>query len=465
MRVFSRVVVFLVMAAPAAGAEEGRLGGGERHEQKIVLRAGELLALEAVQDGIDLVLAVDGPGGVHAEIDSPTGTSGSESLRFVASRAGEHTISVHALEADAPPGRYTLRLVERRKANARDKRIFEAQTLLGRAWALRQELRQAEAMPLAERALALHMKTYGPLARETLEALSLRGYLRDEVGDYAGGEKDFARVLAASQKTFGPEARETQTARSNLAFLNLMGGDYAEAKRLFDETIAVRERTGGRTDDALQGLGDLYLGLGDLEKAEDHYRRALALREAGAGGLLEAARGSIGVVLVERGQLDEGETMCDAAARALAPRRGFAQHSASSARQCVAEARLRRGDAADALTRFTEVRDARTRLLGPSHPFVARALVSVGRAALAAGDHAGAREALERAVVIFDKTWRHPHPTLGAALVALAAVEAAAGTAAAERKLLERAVRIFEAAAPARRELREARERLQSLGS
>jgi tetratricopeptide (TPR) repeat protein len=451
------VCLCVVAAAPAAAAEElvagatveGRLGGGVPVEHRLVMAAGEAVALEAVQDGIDLVLAIHGPGG-SGEIDSPTGTQGTESLRFVAERGGAHTVTVRALEPEAPAGRYALRVVWRRKALPRDRDIVEAQRRTARAWALREELRFARALPHAERALALLTRLHGPSSVEVAGALELRGYLRDEIGDYAGGARDFARVVAILEQRLGPEARETLNQKSNLAFLRLAEGDLATARRLFEENLAARERAGLRIDDQVQGLGSTLRELGELDAAETAMRRAVSLRDARAGRRLDAARGSLGAVLVELGQLEEGETLCAAAAQALGELRGFARLGALSARQCVAEARLARGDVAAARHALEGVVAARREILGPRHPFVGAALIPLGRAVLAGGDADAARRTLARAVSIAERTFHRPHPQLASALVALAAVERAAGNGAKERALVARARRILERAGAAR---------------
>ena len=209
LAVWLGVVLALVRPAAADGLATGEtiagtLGGNEARAFPLAVAAGEAVLLEAMQDGVDMVLTVDGPAG-HFEVDSPNGTHGVEPLLFIAEAGGAHEVRLRALEPTAPAGKFTLRVVYRRPAQRADRDRVQAQTLWARAWALREELKLHEALPLAERALALRERSM-PGSAEHIAALSLRGYLRDETADYTGGARDFARALAILEKRHGAES-------------------------------------------------------------------------------------------------------------------------------------------------------------------------------------------------------------------------------------------------------------------
>lgn len=95
------------------------LKGGEVHAYTLPLTMGEYVKVAAEQQGVDLVLTVQDPGGkVLAEVDSPNGSLGPETFAFSAAVAGEYRVTLKSLDAAARPGRYRLGLPIRLSARA-----------------------------------------------------------------------------------------------------------------------------------------------------------------------------------------------------------------------------------------------------------------------------------------------------------------------------------------------------------
>lgn len=92
---------------------ERELKAGETHAYKIALEAGQFLDAAVNQRGIDVVVRVFAPDGSKiAEIDSPNGTQGDEPITLEVRTAGTYRIEVSALDKDAKPGRYEIRINE-----------------------------------------------------------------------------------------------------------------------------------------------------------------------------------------------------------------------------------------------------------------------------------------------------------------------------------------------------------------
>lgn len=101
---------------PSVGsATNAAIGGTAAHTYRVVSDGSELVRLVVEQEGIDLVVSASGPE-VDEHVDSPNGDTGPEPLELLLTRAGAYTITVAPLEADAAPGRYSLRVLERRPA-------------------------------------------------------------------------------------------------------------------------------------------------------------------------------------------------------------------------------------------------------------------------------------------------------------------------------------------------------------
>lgn len=103
-------------AVPAAGSSvDATLAGGASHAYQVMSTGGEFLHVVVEQQGIDVVLTAAGPG-VDERVDSPNGDAGAEPMQILLAASGTYTITVSALDADAKPGRYALRVLERRAA-------------------------------------------------------------------------------------------------------------------------------------------------------------------------------------------------------------------------------------------------------------------------------------------------------------------------------------------------------------
>jgi hypothetical protein len=102
----------------ASVLEQGRaierpIAGGDAHDYKVSLKAGQFLHLVVDQRGIDVVVRVIGPDGKRiAEVDSPNGDSGPEPVQVVAAAAGDFLVEIRPLEKTAGRGRYQVKIEE-----------------------------------------------------------------------------------------------------------------------------------------------------------------------------------------------------------------------------------------------------------------------------------------------------------------------------------------------------------------
>jgi hypothetical protein len=100
---------------------ERELVGGQAHYYKIMVEAGQYLHLIVDQKGIDVVVALYGPGDKKLiEVDSPNGAFGPEPMSVIADAPSSYRLEVRSLEKDAPAGRYEVRIADLRTATAQD---------------------------------------------------------------------------------------------------------------------------------------------------------------------------------------------------------------------------------------------------------------------------------------------------------------------------------------------------------
>ena len=111
-------------------AIERTLASGETHTYKINLRAGRYFHVEVEQRGIDVLLALVGPGGrVLVERDRPNGRHGAEALSFTAGSAGSYRLYVKAQDEEGQVGKYEVRSDAPHEPTAQDRKRVRAEAL------------------------------------------------------------------------------------------------------------------------------------------------------------------------------------------------------------------------------------------------------------------------------------------------------------------------------------------------
>jgi CHAT domain-containing protein/tetratricopeptide (TPR) repeat protein len=218
------------------------LAGGESHFYSVNLAPHQFLHVVADQQGIDVVLALYAPGGRRVvEADSPNGTQGPEPCWWVSVDGGTYRLEVRALEPDAPPGLYQVKIEERRAATSEDRQRIAAQE----AFAKGQQL----------------------LAAGTMESR------RSSIGDF---ESAISGWRATGEK--GMEA----TALTRLANVYQTLGEQQKALDYYNQALVIRRALGSKREEAntLNNIGIIYKTLGEPQKAFLNYQRALLLRRA-----------------------------------------------------------------------------------------------------------------------------------------------------------------------------------------
>ena len=240
-------------------------------------------------------------------------------------------------------------------ANASGQEDLEtANTLNQQVIKLYNEGRYQEAIPLAERSLAIVEKALGPEDRRVAISLNNLGLLYQATGEYSRAEPLLQRslvireletattlelqafqlyyvnmfsyvrdsweaiplaerALTIRENALGPEHQDVAASLNNLAMLySDMVGDHSRAEPLYQRSLAIKEKALGpeHPDVALRlnNLARLYIAMGDYGRAEPLYQRSLSIIEkAPTPGQLSALEieGDIGRFYLAQGKLDE----------------------------------------------------------------------------------------------------------------------------------------------------------------
>ncbi len=121
----------------------------------------------------------------------------------------------------------------------------EAAALNAKATELSRAGKYADAIPLAQRALAIRENTLGPNHPDVALSLNELALFYRYQGRYADAEPLNKRSLAIYEKALGPNHPQVARALNELAELYRNQGRYADAEPLYKRSLAIREKAIG----------------------------------------------------------------------------------------------------------------------------------------------------------------------------------------------------------------------------
>ena len=288
--------------------------------------------------------------------------------------------------------------------------------------ALHRAGRDADAIPLAEKCVALARETYGEARLEYATALTWLGFLNKEQGRYAEAEPLYKRALAIREKALGPDHPNVGTSLNNLAALYERQGRYAEAEPLVQARAGhLREGAGPRPPRRRHRRSTTWprsiASQGRYAEAEPLYQRALAIREKALGPDHPACRQPRSTTWPRCISARAATPRPSRSTSAPWPsaRRRWAPTTPSSAQSLnnLAVLYQRQGRYAEAEPLYKRSLAIREKALGPDHPDVGTALNNLAGSIDAQGRYAEAEPLYKRALAIREKALGPDHPDVG----------------------------------------------------
>lgn len=180
----------------------------------------------------------------------------------------------------------------------------------------REQGRFDDALPLLERAVAIHRATDGMHDRTAGLALDALGHLQYERRDYTAALAAHQESLDVYEPLFAPDDSLVLFALNNIATAASALGDYDEAMRLHQAVLSRHGRLFADTSQLVHvtrnNLGQLYHERGEYENAERELREAIRLRRIALPPdhpSLALTINNLGTTLERLGRLDEAEAM------------------------------------------------------------------------------------------------------------------------------------------------------------
>lgn len=312
-------------------------------------------------------------------------------------------------------------------ARDQDAQLAEADRLNQQVIELYQAGRYAEAIPLAERALAIREKKLGPEHRDVAMTLYNLAALYYRQSDYGRVGPLYERALSIQEKTLGPEHPDVARTLEGLGELYLDQGDYPTAAPLLQRALAIREKKFGpehavvaRT---LNTLAVMYRIQGDYRQAMSLLKRAFEIQTNRLEPEhLDIARTANNLAMLYE---DQGDYALAAPLyeRALAIREkavGPDHPLVATTLSNLAGLYHNQGDYERAATLLQRALAIREKAVGPDHPDVAVVLNNLGALYREQGEYERAAVWLQRALAIREKMLGSEHPRVIATLYNLA---------------------------------------------
>jgi tetratricopeptide (TPR) repeat protein len=308
-----------------------------------------------------------------------------------------------------------------------------------------------KALPLLQRALAIVEKALGPEHLRTVAIIDNLAGLHVSMGAHEKALPLVQRALKIREKALGPEHPDTATSLNELAMLHHAMGAHEKALPLVQRALKIREKVLGPahrdTATSLDDLATIHHAMGATQKALPLAQRALKIWEKVAGpGHRDTAISvnNLGMFYHAVGAYEKALPLLQ---RALAIREkvlGPAHPDTAQSLYHLAMLYKDRGTAKKALPLAQRALKIYAQALGPEHPTTVSTLTQVATLHKAMGDYRKALPLSQRELAIREKTQGPEHPDTAASLNRLGALYWAMGAYRQAEPLYQRALKIRE---------------------
>lgn len=232
-----------------------------------------------------------------------------------------------------------------------------------------------EALPVAQRAVALARQLYGDNDLRTAKTLGNLGAVAGQLGAFDQGLPLLAQALKIRERLLEPDHEDVALSLNNLAFFLQRLGRANDAEPLYKRSLAIKEKVYGldhpEVGSALKNLGLLYRAQRRFKEAEPALKRALAILEKKPGPpdlSVAQAVNSLAALYLDLNRNDEAGPL---------------------------------------LERSLKIRED---VLGPNHPAVATALDNLASYYRTQGLFSDAEPLIKRAIDIYTRAYGSKHP-------------------------------------------------------
>jgi CHAT domain-containing protein/tetratricopeptide (TPR) repeat protein len=309
-----------------------------------------------------------------------------------------------------------------------DPRIEQVKRLIQAVDALHSQDRSAEAVTVANEAVAIARSMFGPRSPDAAGVLNILAGLHRDAGERGAAEAMYGEALDIDREVLGPRHPEVAAILSNRALLHRQAGEFEEAARLYEEALEIYRHvsaTGADVALTLSALGSLHQDMGDYPRAERLHREALEIYSSALGDRnprVAASLNNLAEVHRASGAYAAADPLYRRALEILRQEHGARHPSVATILNNTAMLRAATGDFRAAERFFREALEILRETVGPLDPHVAATLNNLAELYRVTGEYGTAEPLLEEALSIRRRTLGPQHPDVGQSLNNLALI-------------------------------------------
>ncbi|MBD2212959.1 tetratricopeptide repeat protein [Nostoc linckia FACHB-104] len=314
-----------------------------------------------------------------------------------------------------------------------------------------QQGKYSEALPLAERALAIREKLLTKKHPDVANSLNNLALLYSSQGSYAKAEGLYLRSLAIREKVLGQQHPDVANSLNNLALLYYSQGSYAKAEGLYFRSLAILEKVLGKEHplvaQSLNNLAELYRLQGNYTKAEPLLVRSLAIVEKVLNKehpLMAQSLNNLALIYLSQGSYAKTEPLLVRSLAILEKVLGKEHPFVAQSLNNLAELYRLQGSYTKAEPLLVRSLAIVEKVLNKEHPLVAQSLNNLAALYLSQGSYTKAEPLLVRSLVIVERVVGREHPDVATSLNNLAELYRLQGSYAKAEPLYLRSLKIRE---------------------
>jgi CHAT domain-containing protein/tetratricopeptide (TPR) repeat protein len=384
--------------------------------------AGEAIAIELTSDDFDsYLILLDPEENKIAENDDREASHAKIVITLPVT--GTYTVIVTSYQPQES-GDYSLRWGI---ASVAEIQLAEASQLNQQVRKLYEQGRYNEAIPLAERALAIRQQVLGQEHLDVATSLNNLALLYSRQGRYSEAEPLYQQALQMRKKLLGDEHRLVATSLNNLAFLYSRQGRYSETEPLYQQALQMRKKLlGDEHPDvatSLNNLALLYSRQGRYSEAEPLYQQALQMRKKLLGDehrLVATSLNNLAGLYESQGRYSEAEPLYQQALQMRKKLLGDEHPLVVFSLNNLALLYSRQGRYSEAEPLYQQALQMSKKLLGDEHPDVATSLNNLAFLYKSQGRYSEVEPLYQQALQMRKKLLGDEHPDVATSLNNLA---------------------------------------------
>ncbi|MEO1373662.1 MAG: tetratricopeptide repeat protein [Cyanobacteria bacterium J06635_10] len=329
--------------------------------------------------------------------------------------------------------------------------LQEAERLNQQVIQLYRQGKYNEAIPLAEKALAIREKVLGKEHPSVATTLNNLANLYQKQGNYAKAESLYQRALRIDEKILGNEHPYVAITLNSLASVYQSQGNYTKAEQMYLRSLAIMDlgKEHPNVATTLNNLANLYQEQGNYAKAEPLYQRALKIDEKVLGKehpYVATSLNNLAALYYSQGNYTKSEQTY---LRSLAIKEkvlGYDHPSVATTLNNLANLYQELGNYTKAESFYQRALAINEKVLGYDHLSVATTRHNLAGLYEKQGNYTKAEPLYQRALAIYEKALGKEHPSLATTLNNLAGLYDKQGNYIKAEPLYQRALTISEKA-------------------